>query len=695
MNAINRIVIGLVAGATGFVAAAEGGEPTWDTWPDTWVAVDELGRTVASSEGGVDRAEVDENTSVGMFYYLWHGQHNDSRKDISVLLEENPDNPQWGPEGYMHWGSRPWLGYYNGGDPYVIAKHIQMLVDAGVDWLFFDCTNAQIYSANVQAVIYELINRDKLGMKYPKLAFMVHSSPAATMTQIYNRFYRNKPQYDKFWYKLDGKPLALAPLDEMGSASDAVKDNFTFRNSWAWRQKQYNLPKEWSWLEYYPQKPGWANKYDPSSLMTRKMNEQISVSVAQHATTKVGKSYHSGSQPKIDKYGMCKETPRGLYFQEQWKEAIRVHPPVVMVTQFNEWIAQRFVINSSSQYGDVRPGATAKIGESYFVDVYSPEFSRDLEPSAHPSVRDNYYLQLVSNVRKYRGVRPIPEPTQSFSVALNGDFSQWDEETMEFRDDKEDCVYTSSVVQSAESLKRETNDIVRAKVTKDADFYYFYVETMDPISAFETSDLWMRLLINSDCDYTKGWHGYDYMVAKDAATGKYSLMKNAKAGSYSWSTVEEVSFRVEGNRMHVVIPRGLIAGHTGTEKDFDFKWVDNVTDNNPDIMAFISEGDVAPNGRFNYRYKGSVLKSESSAVAAVGADRQVTPVITVVPGGVTAGFQGAVGVTGVEVFDTLGRLAAVASASGEAPVRIALPKGMMVVKWQGEAAAGSQAVIVR
>ncbi|MDE6527531.1 MAG: hypothetical protein K2L78_00605, partial [Muribaculaceae bacterium] len=488
MNLISRLVMaGLIVAVPGFAAGNDGAAAEWDTWPDTWVAVDELGRTVASSDGGVDREEVDENASVGMFYYVWHGEHNDSRKDISVLLQANPDNPDWGPENYMHWGSKPWLGYYKGGDPYVIAKHIQMLVDAGIDWLFFDCTNANIYSANVQAVISELLNRDRLGMKYPKLAFMVHSSPAATMTQIYNRFYRNKPQYDKFWYKLDGKPLALAPLDEMSSASDAVKDNFTFRNSWAWRQKQYNLPKEWSWLEYYPQKPGWANKYDPVSLMTRKMNEQISVSVAQHATTKVGKSYHSGSQPKIDKYGMCKETPRGLYFQEQWQEAIRVHPPVVMVTQFNEWIAQRFVIQDASQYGDVRPGATAKVGETYFVDVYSPEFSRDLEPSAHPSVRDNYYLQLVSNVRKYRGVHRIPEPVKSFSVALDGDFSQWDEETVEFRDDKEDCVYTSSSVQTPESLKRETNDIVRAKVTKDADFYYFYVETMEAISDCEPS----------------------------------------------------------------------------------------------------------------------------------------------------------------------------------------------------------------
>lgn len=694
MNIMNKLVLGLMAGVAASTAVAAD-TVTWDTWPDTWVAVDELGREVASSDKGVTREEVDENTSVGMFYYLWHGQHNDSHKDISKLLEADPDNPDWGSEGYMHWGSRPWLGYYKGGDPYIVARHLQMLVDAGVDWLFFDCTNAQIYSANVQTVITECMNRDKLGMKYPKLAFMVHSSPAGTITQIYNRFYRNKPQYDKLWYKLDGKPLALAPAQELTAVSDEVKNAFNFRNSWAWRQMQYDLGEEWSWLEYYPQKMGWAKKYDPESLMTRKVYEQISVSVAQHATTKVGKSYHNGSQPKIDKYGMCEETPKGLYFQEQWNQAIKEHPPVVMVTQFNEWIAQRFVINSKSQYGDVRPGATAKIGETYFVDVYSPEFSRDLEPSAHPSVRDNYYLQLVSNVRKYRGVHKIPEPTRSFSVAIKGDFAQWDEETIEYRDDKEDCIYTSKAVQAEETFDRETNDIIRAKVTKDTDYYYFYVETMEPLTPFETSNRWMRLLINSACDYTKGWHGYDYMVAKDESTGKYSLMKNAEAGKFSWTTVKEVDFRLEGCRMHLVVPRKLIAGHHGVEKDFDFKWADNIPGADPDIMSFISEGDVAPNGRFNYRYKGSKLKSENSAVSSVTVDREGEAHIAAGAGVVTVRFSGVEGATQVGVFDTLGRcVASVAAPCGES-VAMPLPAGVMVVRWVNGLTAGSKAVVVR
>lgn len=690
MKKINKLVVGLCIGAAGLPAAADD-TATWDTWPDTWVAVDELGREVASSDGGVDRTEIDADATVGMFYYLWHGQHADSGKDISELLKADPDNPAWGAVNSMHWGSKPWLGYYKGGDPYIVAKHIQMLVDAGVDFLFFDCTNAQMYASNAQVVLDEIKRRDELGLKYPTLAFMVHSAAAGTMVKIFNRFYRYNPENDKYWFHWDGKPLALAPESEMPSSNEALINHFTFRNSWAWMKGQ--KAKEWAWIEYYPQKPGWANRYDPVSMMTRKMNEQISVSVAQHATTKVGKSYHGGKQPGIDKYGMCKETPQGLYFEEQWKEALRVHPPVVMVTQFNEWTAQRFVINDKSQFGDVRPGATAAIGETYFVDVYSPEFSRDLEPSAHPSVRDNYYLQLVSNVRKYRGATNIPVPTRSLSISLWDDFSQWDEETVEFRDDKGDTFYTSEAVQSPETFDRKTNDIVRAKVTKNADTYFFYVETMEDITPFETSERWMRLLLNIDCDYSTGWNGYDFMIGKDASTGRYSLMRNAAQGKYSWETVGEVDFRMDGNRMHVAVSRELL-GHDGVEKDFDFKWADNTSDNNPDILSFISDGDVAPNGRFNYRYKGSKLVG-TGALTGVKADRTTDVRISVAGEVVTAAFSGTTVPVAVTAFDMLGRPVGsmLVAPSGESSMP--LPKGMFVVRWQSAEVAGAQPVAVR
>ena len=39
----------------------------------------------------------------------------------------------------------------------------------------------------------------------------------------------------------------------------------------------------------------------------------------------------------------------------------------------------------------------------YFVDEFNMEFNRDIEPM-QGGYTDNYYYQLVSNIRKYKGV---------------------------------------------------------------------------------------------------------------------------------------------------------------------------------------------------------------------------------------------------------------------------------------------------
>ena len=46
-----------------------------DVMSDTWVCCDGLGRTVASSDSGVTREEKDTACTVGIFYYVWLGQH--------------------------------------------------------------------------------------------------------------------------------------------------------------------------------------------------------------------------------------------------------------------------------------------------------------------------------------------------------------------------------------------------------------------------------------------------------------------------------------------------------------------------------------------------------------------------------------------------------------------------------------------
>ena len=44
--------------------------------------------------------------------------------------------------------------------------------------------------------------------------------------------------------------------------------------------------------------------------------------------------------------------------------------------------------------------------------------------------------------------------------------------------------------------------------------------------------------------------------------------------------------------------------------DMDFKWIDNVPKSLDDVMLFYTDGDAAPDTRFNYRYKGGVLNRQ-------------------------------------------------------------------------------------
>lgn len=648
--------------ACAVVMSMAAADVTWNTYSDTWVTVDGLGRNVASADSGITRTDIDTTGIVGMFYYIWHGQEGVEKKDVTKILAANPDTPAWGDYYQYHWGGKPWFNYYVAGDRYIVAKHMQMLMDAGVDFYYFDTTNGSIYEPQVRSVMAEIDRREALGLKVPKLVFTVHSDPTARVKTLYDTFYSDST-YNKYWFYWHGKPLILGPVNDCNLGS-VIKDRFTWKNCWAWMGGAN--PNEWAWLENYPQQPGWTFEADG----TTKEIEQLSVSVAQHPISRIGKSYHNGSEPAISKWGVCSETPYGLYFQEQMKQALNVHPKVLMITQWNEWIAMRFP-------GGSRPGATAAASQDgYFVDVYNQEFCRDLEPSSEPLIRDNYYLLFCSKMREYRGAHAIPVPTVSKTIAINDDFTQWNDNTLEYRDEPGDVMFTSDSAQSKITLARTSNDIIVSKVTKDKDNLYFYVKTVKTISPIAYSkSRWMTLLLNTDCDYSTGWSGYNYMVTNK---GDKMVLQYSFANENYWIDVAPVQFYVAGNEMHLSIPKSALK-LTG-DTDFDFKWVDNTDPANGDVMTFISDGDAAPNGRFNYRYKGSKL--QSSSVSDITADNSS---FRVVADGTQARFAYNApgrGNVSIAVYDMTGRcLASINPSASQSEATCAVPKGVFIVKY--------------
>lgn len=584
--------------------------------PDTWVCTDALGRPVATRGNGVAR-DVDPEVKIGMFYYVWHGQHGGEVRDIPALLQANPANPQWGAVHQFHWCGRPALGYYAGGDAYIVARHMQMLVDAGVDFYFFDVTNAFPYDNQIRTVLNEARRRKGLGLPYPRMAFCCHSGTSDVVNHVYRQWYSD-PTWADFWFLWDGKPLILVDRAQLGGVSAQVRQFFTIRHSWAWEEGE----DCWPWLANYPQQRNFTVKGG------RRVYEQMSVSAAQHPYSKIGKSYRNGRQPAVDKYGLCSRTPWGDYLSEQFAQATRARVPVLMITQWNEWMAQRFVVETEGQKYMTRPGAAQAVGETYFVDAYNQEFNRDLEPSSDPLLLDNYYLHLTSLIRKYRGANALPQPTVLKTIDLEGPLAQWDEVEPCYADEPGDASLRSATAQPTECRRRNSWDFVRCRVSKDGEHLFFLAETKGNVLSPPSRNVqstYLTLLINRDLSHHTGWEGYDLKVQYQSATGEYTLCEwNDEA--HAWRDISPVQAVRQGPSIAYAIPRQMAGMEADT--DFDFKWIDNTPMAMTSAMDFISCGDCAPNGRFAYRYLGSRLATPTGIRPPQSVPKVHTPAYT-------------------------------------------------------------------
>ena len=553
----------------------------WDLGSDNWVATDALGRKLPGyKECGPPR----KDRYVGIFYFTWH-QPGPGPYDITKILADNPENPKWGPvNAFHHWGE-PEMGYYLSEDPYVIRKHMMMLSEAGVDTLILDVTNAFTYTSTYMKLCEIMTELRKQGMRTPQLLFITHSASGRTVQKLYDEFY-SKNLYPDLWFKCEGKPLILATPSEL---SDQLKDFFTVRYSWFAHPRDDwfgDGHDKWAWLDSWPQEPGWHVKGVP---------EQISVGIAVHPIANIGRSNQNGVQPPHDKYDMTPTAGLGIYFDQQWKRALEVDPQFIFVTGFNEWIAQRFVGPSQSVAGNPR-----KEDGSWFVDAYNQEYSRDAEPmkAGHS---DNYYYQMIGNIRKFKGVRAPEKAGGMKTIKIDGSFSDWTAVRPEFRDPIGDTLHRDFKGSGDLHYTNTTgrNDIIRAKVAYDKANVYFYVETEAPLTSCKDPN-WMLLFIDADKDSSTGWQGYDYVVNYPVVSATSTTLKKSAAG-WNWKTVRNVSYRAKGNAMEISIPRAAL-GLAGKPVAFDFHWADNIQ-KPADIIEFSVSGDSAPDRRFNYRYE--------------------------------------------------------------------------------------------
>ncbi len=578
-----------------------------------WTATDALGRKVT---GVREAGDVRKDKYVGIFYLTWH---TDAMADFSPvlnireILEKFPDaarkvdHPAWrGLDGGVFWWDEPIFGFYRTTDDWVLRRHAELLADARVDAVILDCTNGhQTYKSAYVKLLKVFDQARKDGVNAPRIAFILPFAATEdallSLKELYHDLYQ-PGLYKDLWFTWKGKPLVLAYYDLLtdvpGNPGETklrneIRDFFTFRPP----QPDYvNGPSsndQWAWLEVYPQH-GYVTRPEGGI-------EEVTVGVAQNANDSSSGHWHAFNAPGTYGRSYTKQNGQdvrpdaylyGLNFQEQWNRAFELDPELVFICEWNEWTAGRWLHLQLPTAPPYKPFG--------FIDLYTADKSRDIEPvkSWGPN-GDLYYLQMVSNIRKFKGMdkQEALSPMKSFTL---GSFDGWEDVKPEYshypgntlhrnhRGQGDSLVYTNNTGR---------NDIVMAKVARDSRYVYFYVETAGKLTP--TGDpKWMPLFIDIDRDTKTGWEGYDFVVNRINPL-KTATLEKSKSG-WNWEKSGQIAYTVGDNRMVIRVDRSLL-GVSGRKLDFEFKWSDNMQEEG-NIMDFYVNGDVAPGGRFNFVY---------------------------------------------------------------------------------------------
>jgi len=212
---------------------------------------------------------------------------------------------------------------------------------------------------------------------------------------------------------------------------------------------------------------------------------------------------------------------------------------------------------------------------------------------------DNYYMQMVQNIRKYKGVRPIPINYGYNNVGIDGAFDEWDKIKIEYRDTRGDIIHRDHQGYAGIHYKNNSgrNDIITSKISVSKDFISFYLETDSPLTPHNGKN-WMLIFVDIDKNPNTGWYGYDYLLNKEIIDeSKSSLMRYEDK---KWINQSIISYSFDKNKLEISVPRDQLE-LLGNELEFDFKISDNMDEiENP--ISFCLNGDTAPNRRFNYRF---------------------------------------------------------------------------------------------
>ncbi len=600
----------------------------------TWTATDALDRTVADNAVAGDP---NDQRYVGLFYFLcWVGAGQVVQDNTKLYLEQGYKKAKAYIEkngGEAYW-AEPYFGYYRNTDTWVYRKHAYMLQQAGVDFIFLDVSNAEVFISGHTALFDTWLSMRKQGIDTPQIVFFNGDTPStfqSNMEVLFSTVYsdENWEKYEELFFLWEGKPLTFGNYSGLsGEIKKKVDEKFTVRGSWAWIDKD----NYWSWLQEYVydtatgtatmQNGGWGR--DASGKI-----ESLSIAMGHHPASGKGRSFVNAVQPRSNDMGFkaVEQAGLGLGFTSQFNAMQKLvgdnvekdQPFVLMITGWNEWIA-------GCAHHDTAQGMAGTTAKFVYVDQFNCEFSRDGEPMRNQDgygIGDNYYYQMVDQIRRYKGISATPVADGQTSIDIY-DLSSWDGVTLTYTDSLYDIEHRNTISYNPHYRyinNTGRNDFDYAKVSQDSANLYFLVKTSSDI-IIDNNATWMNLYLNVDGDPTTGWEGFDYVLNRDRDSFVVTVEKFVD-NTFDTRIVGGAYYYLEGQYMAIRLPKSLL-GLAGKLDAMTFKWADNSVENG-DPMAFMDLGDTAPDNRFAFSYKCEAYTDREIPETALVYDAATVP----------------------------------------------------------------------
>lgn len=395
---------------------------------------------------------------VGIFYLAWHTQAATAMREIPVaeqrVVEDIIRDPThffssmllnrglFQTAGGFHWHVEPEAGFYclyraREGDasppvpdcpgiPEVARSHADLLVEAGVDFVFADLTNLPEDNAfadliglrPIEVLFEEWQALRQSGVATPRIAAWVPATEAqGAETPLFRRvleLYAQEPYADLLMrHEGDGDPVLFVVDNDWLPASEAflgeIRDAGVLPvRLWGNLQQAALDGGTAGWMQPCTRDGQFTTLLHPEEPCAQFWSAETPIGsvVSVSASYQVG--YASLPWQASGRYG-------GLTLQKQFETAFAVQPDYVLINAWNEHIAQPqdnpldpVLGNARRSMGIVEPPGDGS-AEWLWVDCYGHDLSRDIEPTVQGGW--SAYELMASCIRTYRlGPDPCGTP---------------------------------------------------------------------------------------------------------------------------------------------------------------------------------------------------------------------------------------------------------------------------------------------